>query len=182
MDTNDLDMATVVELDNVEVAVGDLFEQDMSGVSAFFGFELLPHGVYDLATGSAEAKTMETKTGTKAVIAFSFTVTAVHAVKDKSVNQEELIGREYNELIFINNALRDIGKVRALVESAGGVWGSNLLQNLATFQEQIPGMTAGVTNSYHKATDRTYANLDYKSIKPLVTGAAEQSAGVKIPF
>ena len=100
---------------------------------------------------------------------FAWVCANVHAVKDASIDPNELMGREYEENIFVHDPMRAIGQARALIESAGGAWGASIPQNLQAFKEAMPGITAGITHSKDKNDpDKVYGNFDMRSIKPVV--------------
>lgn len=195
MDTETLDRQTQVVIGDQEYPVNSILNLDVSGAKPFRGFEAFPVGVFDFTTKDVGVVVRETRNGNRACIVFEYVCAAVHSLKDRSIDAGEVLGRTYQESIFITDLQRDMGKVRALAEDSGGTWGNNLEENLKNYKERVPGMTAGITNYHNKERDTTYANLDYKSIKPLVTSptagtgqlahesntAAEQSAGQSAP-
>lgn len=163
----ELDATQVVNVGDLEVRVGEFLENSVAEVNPFFGFEAFPAGLFDFTVNEAALETMETQKGRMAVIRLKMTCQDMHALKDKSIAADEVVGRDYQEFIFINDALRDIGKLRAIIESAGGTWSGSLQENLDGLVS-LNGLTAGITNTHNKEKDRTYANMDLRSIKPLV--------------
>ena len=165
---DDMDSTTMIVIDGTEFSVAEVANADVSSVKPFYGFEAFPAGIYDFNVLDAQLDTLDTAAGKKLIIRFFFTCLNVHQVKDKSIDTDELLGRDYIETIFLNDVVRDVGKARAIVESAGHVWSPSLKATLSSFANAKIGITAGVTSYHHKEKDRTYANLDLRSIKPLV--------------
>lgn len=168
MDQN-VDMSTMVVVGEAEYPLQSIANLGVQDATPFRGFDAFPVGVFDFITKDVKLTAIDTaKKGMMAAIQFEYTCAAVHSLKDRSIEADELLGREYTETIFITDVNRDIGKVRALVEDSGGQWGNVLPQILEEYKARVPGMTAGITNYHNKESDKTYANLDYKSVKPLV--------------
>ena len=169
----DLDLTTEVAISEGIVALGDLLGSDVSAVSPFFGFEKFPEGLYDWTLKDADITVRDTKNGKMACIYFEWIATNVHTLKDASIDPAEVLGREYMDNIFVHDPMRAIGQARAIIEQAGGSWGTSLPDNLAAFKAAAPGVTFGITQSKDKNDpDKVYSNTDMRSIKPLVKAAA----------
>ena len=169
MDQNELDATTEVATSGGVMVLADLLGANVQEVAPFYGFETFPEGLFDWSLVDAGIKTLDTKNGKMAVISFSWSCTNVQAVKDQSIDPNEVIGREYEENIFVHDPMRSIGQARALIEASGGTWGPSIPQNLDAFKTAQPGITAGIKHTKDKNDpDKVYANFDMRSVKPVV--------------
>ena len=175
-----IDQAEEVVIGEHSIIVGNLLNANVESVIPFFGFEAFPAGMFDWQLKDAGFETMDTVKGKQATIFFKFDCLRVHSLKDRSIDPDEIVGREHVERVFISDVMRDIGKARAIIEACGGTWGPSLPKNLADITMRAPGATAGIVSTYIKEKDRTYSNMDVRSIKPLVNAPQAQAESQEV--
>lgn len=181
--------------DMQEVSMLNLANLDISQVEAYRGGTPTPAGVYVFSCKDATLESMEidekvkgTATGRRINVAtavFVLTIENCLATKDPSVDPGSLIGTEHYERFFIRDAQKDIGRIVAFIQDAGGDANGAFADVLSNFQGHM--FQAAVTNRKDKQDpDRVYANIDGNKVKPLDQGQAPavpatQSAEAQAP-
>ncbi len=152
-------------------SLADLAGIELAQVEANFGFAPTPAGTYVFRVKSTElvAKEMtprgETEKITVPAVVFIFSAVNCLNLNDKTKDPASYVDVEHMETFFIRDLQQDLGRCRALMESAG-------LQMIGSFQDLLDGFigtefTAVITNRADKNDkDRIYANLNLKMVAP----------------
>lgn len=150
-----------VKIGDENVNLADIAGVDMADVKEF-RFENTAKGIYQFKVLDSGLK----KLGEKAAAVFQLEITNCFAVTDDTKQPEDMIGVKHQEAIFITDAEKDLGRIKAFMVDSG-LTGSGTLTEL---MDQFVGteFVAPVVQRKDKNdTDKVYSNLDYNKIKTL---------------
>ncbi len=160
-------MSYEVKLDGqeVEIDLADLAGLEMDDIQAEAGgFEATPKGYYTFEVKDAKLHEI----ADKPVVGFALEVVECHAVASESETVESMVGKTHEENIFVSDVKKDIGRAKFIMQEAGFVGEGSLNNQLDGFCGHR--FLAKIKNKAKKDDpDTIYANLDFKSIKPVPT-------------
>lgn len=171
---SDIDLSTVIIVDDEEVGLEQLMGLDLANVEPYLPSQL-PAGKFRLKLKGTDrgVQTIDNSRSGKqevhAVFVFEFEVTNVHELKDKSEDPSNYIGatHRHNKMIF--NAERDIGELRAYLRAMGA---QDSGASLAQLLDSAPGAEMDC-EVYLRADrndkDKKYSTINWKSAIPVTS-------------
>jgi len=157
------------------VSLLDLAGVDITDIPEFRGGEQAPEGVYEWRVKLAELTSMDVKNGDdptgpkipRPVISFHLESLACRNVKDPSIDPTSLTGISHTERIFLKDLMKDLGRAKAFMTDIG-LAATGSVRDLL---EQCTGMefVAAIKHTTDRNDkDRKYANIDNKTITPMM--------------
>ena len=175
--------AITFQLDGKDVSadIEQLLEQDVSSIEENYGFTQLPTSTNHFRVKKAEVEVREMAVSRKtpdikvkrACFVFEFEVRNCLAVKDPSVNPQDLIGAIHYESWPIFDWENDNGKVNALFKGARFVPPSGKVKDRLSAFIGYEFVAVVKQRKDRDDPDKIYCNIALREVQPLASGQTE---------
>jgi len=154
-----------IKIGDEEVSLTDIAGVEMDEVKEH-RFQVTPQGIYQWNVKDAKLEAINNKP----VIRYILTATNVLSLTDDALRPEDFINVEHNEVIFITDLAKDLGRAKAFMVDTGFT-GSGTLQELLD-QFVGHGFIGVIKHRKDKNdADITYANINMQKLKSLEEAA-----------
>lgn len=149
----------------------DLGSLDMETVPEY-RFEQLPEGIFLFRVTKTERESIQTEKGNMPIFKFTSEVLRVLQVKDANVNQDDLVGKEHTETIWLSEVVKGIGLLKAFLSDTGAKCSGTVLQIMDTgmIGHEYVGTIRKRRN--RNDPDNPFIGLNYRKVAPATEVAA----------
>lgn len=175
------ELLNVVVGDETQAAsLDDIAGVDMNDVEEYRGGEPTPEGVFEWRIKGAEMGTKEVNDKdegkvNRAVVLFELEAIACRQCKDTGLDPAQLVGTEHNEMFFIKDLAKDLGRLKAFMQDMG-LQGAGPLKDLLAGAQGHEFVAAIRHRKDKNDASRVYANIDFKTVSPMNTGTVGTNA------